>query len=53
MFTTEELVAMGGIISTVYQFVAGKVTRKVGSTINYYRQNADGTWDNTNCRTVY
>ena len=52
MYTTEELRAKGHIISSVDDFLSGKIVRMVGQTVNYYSQKQDGTWDNTHCRTV-
>ena len=52
MYTLDQLRTMGSIISSVEQFLNGKIVRKVGNTINDYRLNEDSTWDNYDCRTV-
>jgi hypothetical protein len=51
-YTTDELVSMEGIISSVEDFHNGLVKRLVGVTMNYYRQESDGSWTNYHCRTV-
>ena len=51
-YTNEELTAMRGIISSVNQLNAGYIVRKIGSTVNYYRRESDGSWTNVDCKTV-
>ena len=52
MYTLDQLRTMGSIISSVEKFLNGKIVRRVGNTINYYRLNEDGLWDNYDCKTV-
>ncbi len=50
-YTTNELTRMGNIISTVMDFDSGHCVRRCGKTINYYRQEPDGSWTNYDCKT--
>jgi len=55
MYTYQEIMNLGGSIDT-RDFGTGIITHivtKRGSTINYYRKNEQGTWDNYHCRTQY
>ncbi len=51
--TTEELKEMGHIISSGYWALNGLIIRKVGNTVNYYKQHFDGSWTNYDCKTKY
>lgn len=52
MFTIVEVVAMDGkIISSVYDYLSGKIVTLNSNTYNYYIQHPEGTWENYDCRT--
>ncbi len=51
-YTDEEMKNMPGIISSVYQMNKGFIVRRIGKTINYYRQHTDASWTNYNCKTI-
>ena len=52
MYTHDEMMKMGNIISSVENLNRGLIIRKVGKTVNYYSRHSDGSWTNYNCRTV-
>ena len=51
-YSEKEVLNMSGRVSSINLFLKGKIIRKVGLTINYYRKERDGSWTNYNCRTV-
>lgn len=53
MYSNEEMLSMDNIISSVASMKNGLIVRKIGSTVNYYKKEMDGSWTNYNCRTVY
>ena len=52
VYTEEELRAMGNIISSLEEYWAGYIVRRVSRTVNYYRLTSDGLWENYDCRTA-
>jgi len=50
-YTTEVILNMTNIVSSVKQYNEGYICRIVSKTINHYKRESDGSWTNYKCNT--